>query len=193
MLTGVVSIMKEALNTTATRKTGIGKTPRDLRNSNSVTEALAPAIRWPNPNPLSSWYHLQWAKLPEEDFDWLSLGHVPTTKAPPPSIMGEVSGSISHQDNRMQEEQPAITWMLDREMRCPLHSLGRKSRRTLYFVPLFLYLLVTSSHFLHTALKHSERPVFLLQSPSADMRTCLSENPEKSFWVESFYHKTWYC
>lgn len=45
MLTGVVSIMKEALNTTATRKTGIGETPRDLRNSNSVTEALAPAIR----------------------------------------------------------------------------------------------------------------------------------------------------
>lgn len=54
MLTEVVSIMKEALTTTATRKTGIGETPRDLRNSNSVTAALAPAIRWPNPKPLSS-------------------------------------------------------------------------------------------------------------------------------------------
>ena len=58
MLTGVVSIMKEALNTTVTRKTGIGETPRDLRNSNLATAALAPAIRWPNTNPLSSWYHL---------------------------------------------------------------------------------------------------------------------------------------
>ena len=182
--------MKEALNTTATRKTGMGKLPGTW---GTVIQWQKPWLQ-PSDGPIPI-HFLADITCNDPNFQkktLIGLAWVMCLLPKPHPLVSWVSQSISHQGNRVQEAQSPITWMLDREI-CPLHSLGRERRRTLYFVPLFLYLLVTSSHFLHTALKHSERPVFLLQSPSADMRICLSENPKKSFWVESFYHKTWYC